>query len=131
MQINPQAILDENILKPCEYTKCQQVGIDLSTSEEVEIEHGKSVNILLNEEVYLPGDIFMIFQQRSTYSRMGVFITTGVYDPGFEGACGCTIYNLSGSTILIPANERIGQALFFKADAASTYDGKWQGLGLK
>lgn len=127
MQINPQKILDRKILIPSEYSQCQQVGIDLSISQDVEIEHGHAVNILFNEKVKLPKDIFMTFTQRSSFSRRGIFVTSGVYDPGFEGLCGCTIYNLSGETCTIEKNTRIGQSLFFEADSASEYQGQWQG----
>lgn len=128
MQINPKKIIEKGIVIPCEFTEVQQVGIDCTTSEEVVIKHGESFNVLLNEEIKLPVDMFAIFYQRSSYSRKGIFMTTGVWDPGFEGSLGCTIYNMSNETIEIPINTRIGQLVCFKADAASSYTGQWQGL---
>lgn len=128
MQLNPQIILDKKILIPSQYTKCQQNGIDCSTREEIKIKSKGFLNILLNEEVKIPKDCFMILYSRSSYSRQGIFVTSGLYDSGFFGTIGCSIYNLSDEEIVIPKNERICQAVFWKASAASLYNGKWQGL---
>lgn len=124
-QINPQRVLDEKIVIPCEFTKVQQIGIDLSIPGEITLKTGESINIYLNETIKLPIDMFATFHQRSTYSRKGVFVTTGIYDPAYEGSLGCTIYNL-GPIVTIPKNERIGQLVVFKADAASAYQGQYQ-----
>jgi len=126
--LNPQTILENQILIPCEFTKCQQNGIDCSVREGAEILPKGFVNILLYEEVRLPGWCAMTLQTRSSYSRKGVFITSGLYDSGFRGAIGCSIYNLSEEKIIIPGGERILQAIFWKPDSASLYNGQWQGL---
>ena len=126
MQINPKQIIEEGIVEMSEYSQIQQVGIDLSVSEGVVIAPKECLNVLLNEKIKLPSDMYALFYQRSSYSRKGVFATTGVYDPGYEGSLGCTIYNLGNESIKIPQNERVGQLLVFKADAASTYNGQWQ-----
>lgn len=131
MQINPKEIIQKFILMPCEFTKVQQVGIDLTLSEDVAIEHGKALNVLLNETVHLPLDMFATFTHRSTYNRQGILITGSIYDPGYKGQVGCTIYNLSGFKVEIAKNERVGQMVFFRADAASEYNGQYQGEGLK
>lgn len=127
MQLNPKTIIENEILIPCRHTEVQQVGIDLTIKNNVGIMHGHSLNVLLNETVHLPKDMFATFTHRSSYNRKGVLITGSIYDPGYEGVVGCTIYNLSGEVIKINANERIGQMLFFKADPASEYKGQWQG----
>jgi len=125
-QINPLKILNAKILIPCEFTKCQQVGIDLTISEDIEIIHGNSKNILLNEIVKLPDNIYATFTHRSSFNRKGILITGSVYDCGYCGVVGCTIYNLSGSVLIIKKNERVGQMLFYQADAASKYEGQYQ-----
>lgn len=126
MQINPQEILNRKILVPCEFTKCQQVGIDLTTAHLVDIKDCSSKTVLLNEKIFLPEDVFSTFIHRSSYNRMGVLITGSIYDPGYNGVVGCTIYNLSGRDITISENERIGQMVFYKANKASVYDGTYQ-----
>ena len=126
MQINPQRILNNKVLIPGEFTKIAQVGIDLTIKNSVIINHGQSVNVLLNEIADLPKDIFATFTHRSSFNRKGVLITGSIYDPGYQGQIGCTIYNLSGETVVIEENERIGQMVFFRADAASEYNGQYQ-----
>ena len=126
MQINPQVIIDNKILIPCKYTKVQQVGIDLTVSEDVKLEHKSSLNVLLNEVVKLPKDIYAQFYHRSSFNRKGVLIIGSIYDPGYNGVVGCTIYNLSGNVLKIKKNERIGQMVFYKADAAFEYNGQYQ-----
>lgn len=126
--LNPQNILDKEILIPCEFTKRQQNGIDCSIRDEIKIPSKGFVNILLNEEVKLPDWCAMTLQTRSSYSRKGVFITSGLYDSGFEGAIGCSIYNLSEEEVIIPKGERILQAIFWKAESAELYSGQYQGI---
>ena len=126
-QINPKLIIKKKILKVRTHTKVQQVGIDLTLREPISIASGGSANVLLNEEVALPEDVFATFTHRSSYNRKGILITGSIYDPGYEGVVGCTIYNLSGLGIRISAGERIGQMVFFEADPASKYDGQYQG----
>jgi deoxycytidine triphosphate deaminase len=130
-QINPEKIINDGVITLSLFSKIQQVGIDLTISESITIPHGKSLNVLLNEIVRLPKDIFATFTHRSTYNRQGVLITGSIYDPGYEGQIGCTIYNLSGSEISITKNDRIGQMVFFKAEAASEYNGQYNKEHLK
>lgn len=125
-QINPREVAQRGIVRLSPFSEIQQVGIDLTTSEQIILRKGECRNILLNETIKLPIDMYATFIQRSSYSRKGVFVTTGVYDPGYEGSLGCTIYNF-GEDIAIGKDERIGQLLVFKADAASGYDGQFQG----
>lgn len=126
MQINPKEILDRKILVPCQHTEIQQVGIDLSLSEHVMLKHGEARNVLLNESLYLPIDVYATFTHRSTFNRRCVLITGSIYDPGYEGKIGCTIYNMSGMDQLIEANTRVGQMVFYSAQAASEYTGQYQ-----
>lgn len=126
-QINPKEIIEKGILVPCEFTEIQQVGIDLSTSEGLQVPHGSSINITFHERINLNDeDIYATIHQRSSYSRKGIFMTSGVYDPGYRGSLGCTIYNMSGELLEIPANTRIAQLVCFEANPASKYMGQWQ-----
>lgn len=124
--VNPRYIADMGIVKTCEHTQVQQVGIDLTLKELVEVRHGHSVNVLMNEEIKLPKNMFALLIHRSSFNRKGIIITGSVYDPGYKGVIGCTIYNLSGEVIQIPANKRICQIVCYHAEAASEYDGQWQ-----
>jgi len=126
MQINPKEIVERGIVKMSDFAEVQQVGIDLSIKEKVDIKQGQSVGVEFNETIELPDDVYSTFNIRSSFSRKGVFATTGIYDPGYVGSLGCTLYNLGDSPIRIEKNTRVGQMLFFKADAASSYNGQWQ-----
>lgn len=129
-QISPNKIIEKGILIPCEHTRIQQVGIDLTLRETLVVQHGFSANVLLNESVHLPEDVFATFTHRSTYNRQGILITGSIYDPSYEGVVGCTIYNLSGKEVIILKNTRIGQMVFFCAQPASVYSGQYQKEGL-
>lgn len=129
-QINPNTVINEEYFVPSPYSKVQQVGIDVSLKlpegkESLRLFPGNSYNLEINESVYLPNDIYATINIRSSFSRQGVFQSSGIYDPGFHGTCGLTLYNMADHPIEIKANERIAQMLFFKADAASTYDGHY------
>ena len=131
MQIDPTKAIEGGILKTSFYSKIQQVGVDLTLASDVTIQNGASVNVSLNESVYLPSHMYAMLYGRSSYNRRGILIRGSVYDPGYQGVIGCTIYNLSGETILMNANTRICQMLFFEANPASSYSGQFQGEGLK
>lgn len=125
--INPKQILKEGILEAKDnVTIVQQNGIDCSIKEDVVIKSKSFVNVLLNESVKIPTHYSMTLQHRSSFSRRGIFITSGLYDSGFEGQIGCSIYNMSDEDFEIKADERICQAIFWKADPASLYEGKYQ-----
>lgn len=59
---------------------------------------------------------------RSTFNRNGVFITSGLYDSGFEGNIGFAIHNNSG-VACIGTGTRIGQIIFVESQNASMYAG--------
>ena len=100
-------------------------------SVDIKIPHGHFKNVLLNEEAHLPNNVFALFIHRSSFNRRGIMIWGSIYDFGYEGQIGCSVYNLSGQEISIPKNERVGQMVFFKGKPASIYNGKYQGEHLK
>lgn len=127
MHVNPQKMLDTGVVVPCEYTKVQQNGIDLSLKEELKLMPGESRNVLLNETIKLPANLCAELKIRSTFSRMGIFLSSGFWDSGFQGSLGCTLYNFSGREITIPINERVCQVIISEAESASEYNGQYQG----
>lgn len=126
MILNPQKLIDEGIVIPSEFTKVQQNGVDLSLREELILKPKESKNILLNESVKLPSMLCGELKIRSTYSRKGIFLSSGLWDSGFEGNLGCTLYNLGNEIIIIPKNERICQIVCYEAESANLYNGKYQ-----
>lgn len=126
MQINPKKIIEEGVLTPASHTEVQQNGIDCTVAEGIIIPPKGFINVFLQETVNIPSNYFMTFHHRSSFSRKGVFITSGVYDSGFCGSMGCSIYNMSDEAVHIPINTRVGQAVFWEANPASLYNGQYQ-----
>jgi deoxycytidine triphosphate deaminase len=74
--------------------------------------------------VKLPEGVAAMLIVRSTFNRNGLFITSGLYDSGYEGHIGFALHNLSGPT-RIATGTRIGQIMFIPSDSAKMYDGGW------
>lgn len=128
MIINPKKILENGHIIPAEGTKCQQCGVDVTVKETVTIQPHGFQNIEIAEKISVPANAAAMLVVRSSLSRKGIFISSGVYDPGFSGASGCTIYNMdSEKAVTFEAGDRIAQMVFFECDPASQYDGKYQG----
>ena len=126
MNINPKDIEEFGFVKFAKCTKVQQVGIDLTIHEDVQLEHCEHKLVRVNEVVTVPRDLFALIFSRSTFNRQGVLITATVFEPGWKGIPVLSIFNFSGSRFSIPKNTRIAQIIFFKANAASTYNGQYQ-----
>mgnify|MGYP006807360413 CR=1 FL=1 len=127
MIINPKKILENAHIIPAEGTKCQQCGVDVTVKETVTVEPHGFQNIEIAEKVAVPENAAGFLFVRSSLSRKGIFISSGIYDPGFSGASGCTIYNMGNVAVTFEAGDRIAQMVFFECSAASQYNGKYQG----
>lgn len=127
MIINPDKILENKNIIPAEGTKKQQCGVDVTIKESCEIPAHGFLNIEIAEKISVPANAAAMLCVRSSLSRKGIFISSGLYDPGFSGASGCTIYNMGNEPVKFDAGDRIAQMIFFECDPASQYDGKYQG----
>ncbi|HEX59159.1 MAG TPA: hypothetical protein ENF26_03310 [Methanomicrobia archaeon] len=130
VQLNPKLALESGWLKPCEYTQTQQIGIDLSVERGVILAADEWQVVRLNEAFRLPSDVFALLFPRSTMFRKGLVVECGVVEPGYIGRPVVAIHNRSDGKISLPRGTRVVQAIFFRADAASTYEGSYQGEGL-
>jgi len=75
--------------------------------------------------VEVPEGVAAVLYTRSTFARNGVFIISGLYDSGFKGNIGFTIYTIGGP-IQIERGTRIGQIAFVKSDDSGLlYTGGW------
>lgn len=72
--------------------------------------------------VEVPEGVAAILYTRSTFARNGVFIMSGLYDTGYKGNIGFTIYTLGGPIDIAPGT-RIGQIAFVAAENAGVYAG--------
>ena len=64
---------------------------------------------------------------RSTLNRNGVFLTSGLYDSGYNGVMAGVMHVTCGPMKIRPGT-RIGQYLSFEAESLSLYDGSY-GIG--
>lgn len=64
---------------------------------------------------------------RSTLNRNGAFITSGLYDSGYEGVM-AGVLHVSCGQMRIAKGTRVGQFLLFKSEALHSYDGSY-GIG--
>ena len=72
--------------------------------------------------VTLPEGVACMTIIRSTLNRNGIFITSGLYDSGYEGHIGFAIHNNSGFALIEPGT-RVGQLIFVQADSDGLYEG--------
>lgn len=74
--------------------------------------------------VEVPQGVAAILFTRSTFARNGVLIASGLYDAGYKGHIGFTIYT-HGGPIEIAPGTRIGQIGFALAPSAKMYAGQY------
>ena len=61
---------------------------------------------------------------RSTLNRNGVFITSGLYDSGYNGVMAGAMH-VRGGPVKIKKGTRVAQFLLFKAEALTLYNGSY------
>jgi len=64
---------------------------------------------------------------RSTLNRNGLFITSGLYDSGYNGVM-AGLLHVKGGPAVLQRGSRVGQFLLFEAETLSMYDGDY-GIG--
>jgi len=136
MVINPQRAINEGWVKLCEYSKVQQSGIDITlkniksldgtlswTDEKFFLSKGH-YDFECNEYVKVPQNCIALLIIRSSFNRKGAFITTGLYDNGFENFIGGVIH--LALPLEIKKNERIAQIVFMQTEHKAQYCGQYQ-----
>ena len=124
--------------------RLQKVFRVLSTSFTLSNEHKvhrETEQVLPDEEGYFlltPGQYEVIMENtiqvgpgeagwvitRSTLNRNGIFLTSGLYDTGYNGVMAACMHVGTGSA-RIKQGTRIGQYLSFDAEALSQYNGSY------
>jgi deoxycytidine triphosphate deaminase len=74
--------------------------------------------------VEVPEGVAAVLYTRSTLARNGVFLLSGLYDTGYKGHIGFTVYPIGGDIEITPGT-RVGQIAFLQADASGVYSGGW------
>lgn len=62
---------------------------------------------------------------RSTFSRNGIFLTSGLYDTGFQGNIGFALHNRCNGILKVGIGTRIGQIKFVESASEGTYAGQY------
>lgn len=133
VQVQPNAVdftldklmlVDSNVTAHIgEKSKTMRPLIDIADEDGVwTLEPGKVYDGTSEVYVDVPQGAAAILFTRSTFARNGVFVVSGLYDSGYKGHVGFTIYTIGGS-IKIDKGTRIGQVAFISAAAAKQYAG--------
>jgi len=83
-----------------------------------------SYEIVMEGTISIGEDEAGLVVARSSLNRNGCFITSGLYDSGYEGVMAGVLHVNNGPMMLKPGT-RVGQFLLFKADTMFQYDGDY------
>ena len=80
--------------------------------------------VIMENEIHVGPDEAGFVITRSTLNRNGCFLTSGLYDTGYDGVMAGVLHVHVGLARIKPGT-RIGQYLNWKAEALSSYDGDY------
>lgn len=87
------------------------------------LEQGHCYDFVSNFHCKLPQGVAAELIIRSTLNRSGVFLTSGLYDSGFQGDV-CGMLRVHGGAFNLAPNTRIGQIKFIRSeDSGILYSG--------
>ena len=75
-------------------------------------------------EINIPNNMMAIIFIRSSLNRNGVQLGSGLWDSGFKGNVGFTLYPHVNTNLYLPC--RVAQIVFFEASGAYLYNGQYQ-----
>lgn len=130
MLISPDEVVERGIISNLvtPQDQIQPNGIDCTLKEDVTIPPKEFRNVELTEQFNMQ-DTFGLMIVRSSLSRKGIFVTSGVWDSHYEGPGGVSLYNFSNEHMRLLKGFRIGQVLVFRADHIKNlrkYEGHYQ-----
>lgn len=89
------------------------------------IEGNSCVDVMTNFHVTVPAGAVAMLIARSTLARNGLFISSGLYDSGFDNYVGFMLHN-RGPRAFIAPGTRIGQLYFVAAEVSGMmYQGQY------
>lgn len=84
--------------------------------------------IVYNEIVKIPRDVVAIARPRSSLLRMGAFVATAVWDPGYEGRSESLLVVMNPKGIRLKRNARVVQLIFLRLSGETEgYKGEYKG----
>lgn len=84
----------------------------VSISNYYELKPNETILVPLIENFNIPNGICGHFRGRTTFNRLGIFISNQHLNPGYKGNLNLTITNKSPNTYQIPPNINIAQVVF-------------------
>ena len=87
-----------------------------------EIKGNTSVDGMSHMTMDLPEGVAAMLVIRSTFNRNGMYLTSGLYDSGYQGPIGFVLHNNVG-TSLVAAGTRVGQIMFVESNSEGKYAG--------
>lgn len=94
-------------------------------ASDFEFRPGQLYDIMSDFYVTVPAGVVATLTIRSSFSRCGLRLSSGLYDSGFQGHIGATIVNNSRTTFITEPGTRIAQIAFHASDSAKQYAGGW------
>lgn len=83
----------------------------------------KQYRVETGYELSLPEDMVAYIFTRSTLNRNGILVGSGLWDSGYHGPVGTTLYSFQDIEIHLPC--RVAQIVFFKAESSHLYAGAY------
>lgn len=81
------------------------------------------VDCMSNFTVNIPEGVAAQLVVRSSFGRAGILLTSGLYDSGFQGNIGFTLFNRSSRAVVTEPGTRVGQIMFMPSVSVGTYNG--------
>ena len=75
--------------------------------------------------VEIPQGVAAMLIIRSSFSRCGVRLSSGLYDAGFNGNAGFSLINHGPGNFMTQAGTRVAQIAFVASDSVKEYAGGW------
>ena len=79
------------------------------------------------EKINLPLNICAVFIPRTTTFRSGLFLRTGIAQPGYKGKLTFGLKNEGPIKVTLELGARFVFAVFHQVEGATHYRGQWQG----
>ena len=93
------------------------------------LKKGEVYNVETGYELHLPEDMVAFIFTRSSLNRNGILVGSGLWDSGYHGPVGATIYPFRDLTLIPPC--RVAQIAFMKAESALLYNGSYNDAAMK
>lgn len=107
----------------------QYLDKELQYKEGYLLKKGNTYKAETEYKLHLPEDMIAYIFTRSSLNRNGILTGSGLWDSGYHGPVGTTIYAFHDLILIPPC--RIAQIVFMKADSALLYNGSYNVASMK